>query len=88
MAFNKKHFLDLKSLTEQDLHYIMNSAEKMKYILMSNKGGLTPHLKGKTVATLFHQQSSRSKISYELAAQNLNAKVINLNDFISSIKTL
>ncbi len=50
----------------------------MKYILLSNKSCLTPHLRGKTVATLFHEESSRSKLSYEIAAQNLSAKVINL----------
>jgi aspartate carbamoyltransferase catalytic subunit len=50
----------------------------MKYILGSNKSCVTPHLKGKTVATLFYEESSRSKLSYELAAQNLSAKVINI----------
>lgn len=79
MIFNKKHFLDLKSLTAQEIHYILNSAQKMKYILTSNKSGASPFLKGKTVATLFYEDSSRSKLSYELAAQNLSAKVINLS---------
>jgi aspartate carbamoyltransferase catalytic subunit len=79
MLFNKKHFLDLQSLSAQEIHYILNSAQKMKYILTSNKSGITPYLKGKTVATLFYQDSSRSKLSYELAAQNLSAKVINLS---------
>lgn len=78
MAYNKKHFLDLKTLTSSEIHYIINSAQKMKYILLSNKSCLTPHLRGKTVATLFHEESSRSKLSYELAALNLSAKVINL----------
>lgn len=78
MGFSKKHFLDLRTLTEQEIHYILNSAEKMKYMLTSNKGSVTPHLKGKTVATLFHEESSRSKLSYELAAKNLNAKVISI----------
>lgn len=78
MAFNKKHFLDLKTLTSGEIQYIINSAQKMKYILLSNKSCLTPHLRGKTVATLFHEESSRSKLSYEIAAQNLSAKVINL----------
>lgn len=78
MAFNKKHFLDLKTLTASEIQYIINSAQKMKYILQSNNSCLTPHLRGKTVATLFNEESSRSKLSYEIAAQNLSAKVINL----------
>ncbi|PKM95945.1 MAG: aspartate carbamoyltransferase [Firmicutes bacterium HGW-Firmicutes-1] len=79
MVFNNKHFLDLKSLSEQEIHYILNTAQQMKYTLTSSKAAaVAPHLKGKTVATLFHQESSRSKLSYELAAYNLSAKVINL----------
>lgn len=78
MVFSQKHFLDLKSLSATDIHYILNSAQKMKFSLGSSKTCVTPYLKGKTVATLFHQDSSRSKLSYELAAQNLSANVINL----------
>ena len=78
MNYNKKHFLDLKSLSASDIHYLLNSAQKMKYVLENSKGYVAPHLKGKTVATLFHEESSRSRLSYELAAQNLSAKVINI----------
>ncbi|MDA3846485.1 MAG: aspartate carbamoyltransferase catalytic subunit, partial [Vallitaleaceae bacterium] len=79
MVFTRKHFLDLKSLSEQEIYYILNTAQKMKYTLTSNQAAkVAPHLKGKTVAMLFHQETSRSKLSYELAAQNLSAKVINL----------
>lgn len=79
MLFNKKHFLDLKSLTDQEIYYILNTAQQMKYTLTSSKAAaVAPHLKGKTVATLFYQESSRSKLSYELAAHNLSAKVISM----------
>lgn len=78
MNYNRKHFLDLKSLEASEIHYILNAAQKMKYSLGSSKTCITPYLKGKTVATLFHEDSSRSKLSYELAAQNLSANVINL----------
>ncbi len=77
MIFNKKHFLDLKSLSAAEIHYILNSAQKMKYSIGSSRSTVTPYLKGKTVAMLFHEESSRSKLSYELAAQNLSANVIN-----------
>ena len=78
MNFNKKHFLDLKSLSVQEIHYALNTAQKMKYILSSGKNK-SPELKGKTVATMFYEESSRSRISYELAAQNMSANVISLN---------
>jgi aspartate carbamoyltransferase catalytic subunit len=80
MGIKLHHFLDLKTLDEQDIHYILNTAQKMKYTIASCKSStIGSHLKGKTVATLFSQESSRSKLSYELAAQNLCAKVINLS---------
>lgn len=78
MQYNRKHFLDIKSLEASDIHYIINTAQKMKYSLGSSKTCVTPYLKGKTVAILFHEESSRSKLSYQLAAQNLSANVINL----------
>lgn len=86
MIFRRKHFLDLKSLDEQEIYYILNTAQKMKFTLKSLGSNVAPHLKGKTVATLFHQESSRSKLSYELAAQNLSAKVINLTTSAQFIK--
>jgi aspartate carbamoyltransferase catalytic subunit len=79
MSFNKKHFLDLKTLTESEISYIIDSAQKMKYILLSKNASQPLYLKGKTVATLFDEESSRSKLSYELAALNLGAKVIHLH---------
>lgn len=78
MAFNQKHFLDLKTLTASEINYILDSAQKMKYTLLSKKSYLAPHLRGKTVATLFSEEASRSRLSYELAAHNLGANVINL----------
>lgn len=78
MLLNLKHFLDLKSLSCDDIHYILNSAQKMKYTIKTNKFTTTPLLKGKTVAMLYYEEQSRSKLSFELAAQNLCAKVINL----------
>lgn len=78
MLLNLKHFLDLKSLSCDEIHYILNSAQKMKYTIKSNKFTTTPLLKGKTVAMLYYEEQSRSKLSFELAAQNLSAKVINL----------
>ncbi|TCT14945.1 aspartate carbamoyltransferase [Natranaerovirga pectinivora] len=77
MIFNHRHFLELKSFTSQEIYYILNTAQKMKYLLTSNRKK-SPELKGKTVATLFYDESSRSKISYELAAQYLSADLISL----------
>nr|WP_212505760.1 aspartate carbamoyltransferase catalytic subunit [Anaerotalea alkaliphila] len=73
--------MDVKSLSAQEIHYILNTAQKMKYVLLASRSNVAPHLKGKTVATLFAEESSRSKLSYELAAQSLSAKVINMSTY-------
>ncbi|MDF2820101.1 MAG: pyrB [Clostridiales bacterium] len=79
MFFNQKHLLDLKSLDAVEINYILNSSEKMKYILQSTKGSKrSPVLKGKTVATLFYDTNSSSRISFDLAAQNLSADIVHL----------
>ncbi len=78
MPYARKHFLDLKSLEANEIHYILNTATKMKYILSSCKGKSSPKLQGKTVATLYFEESSRSKFAFEIAAQNLSAKVVHL----------
>lgn len=77
MIYNNKHLLDLKSLTSQEIFYILNTAQKMKYILQKG-ANQSPELKNKTVATLFVEESSRSKLSFELAAQHLSANVVNI----------
>lgn len=74
----KKDFLSLKDVSSDQINYILSTAETMKYIL-NQKKKKSPHLQGKTVATLFYETSSNSLISFKLAAQYLSADVVDID---------
>ncbi len=77
MIFKRKDFLGLRSLESEEIHYILNTAETMKYIL-TQKSKKSPHLQGKSAVLLFYEQSSRSRLSFELAAQYLSANTVDV----------
>ncbi len=77
MAFFRKDIIGLKNLTADEILYILDTAETMKYVL-SQKNKKAPHLQGKSVIMLFYEKSSRTKLSYELAAQYLSASFVNM----------
>jgi aspartate carbamoyltransferase catalytic subunit len=77
MIYKRKDFLGLKCLEAEEIHYILNSAQQMKYIL-SQKNKKFPHLKGKSAVMLFYEESSRSRLSFELAAQYLSANTVDM----------
>ncbi len=86
MIFKHKDFLGLKDISADEILYILSTAETMKYI-MNQKNKKSPHLQGKSVILLFYTQSSRAKLSYELAAQHLSANVVDMdvtNDLITT----
>lgn len=86
MIFRRKDFFGLKDLSAEEISYILNTAETMKYIL-NQKNKKSPHLQGKSVIILFYTQSARAKLSYEMAAQHLSANVMDMtvsNDLIAT----
>lgn len=77
MIFKRKDFFGLKDTTEEEIRYILSTAETMKYIL-TQKNKKSPHLQGKSVIILFYEASARAKLSYEMAAQHLSANVVDM----------
>lgn len=77
MIFRRKDFFGLRDVSAEEILYILNTAETMKYIL-NQKNKKSPHLQGKQVVLLFYTQSARTKLSYELAAQHLSANVVDM----------
>ena len=69
MLLTKKDFFGLRDMSAQNIRYILNTAETMKYIL-NQKNKKSPHLQGKSVIILFYEASARAKLAYELAAQH------------------
>ncbi len=84
MQFQHKDLLGLKELTREEILFILNHAEKMKYILMQNSKK-TPHLQGKSIVTLFYENSTRTRMSFELASKYMSASAANISANGSSV---
>lgn len=80
----KKDLLGLKDLTADEITYILKTAETMRYIL-TQPNKKTPHLQGKTVVTLFYENSTRTRLSFELASKYMSANAANISASGSSV---
>ena len=78
MVVERKDYIGLKNISAEEIHYIIETADTMKYVL-SQKNKKTPHLQGKSIVILFYENRSRTKLSYELAGQYMSASVVNMN---------
>jgi len=83
--FKRKDLLGLKELSAEEISYILKTAETMKYILLQNNKK-TPHLQGKSVVTLFYENSTRTRLSFELAAKYMSASAANVSSSGSSVQ--
>ncbi|WP_278842994.1 aspartate carbamoyltransferase [Hoylesella timonensis] len=70
----KHHFITIANLSKDDLMYLLSMAEEFE------KHPNRELLKGKVVATLFYEPSTRTRLSFETAANRLGAKVIGFSD--------
>ncbi|NPA49097.1 MAG: aspartate carbamoyltransferase catalytic subunit [Thermodesulfobacteria bacterium] len=85
MEFFHRHILDISAFTPEDISYILNTAENLKEIL-SRPIPKVPTLRGKLVAHLFFEPSTRTRLSFERAAKTLSADVFNLTARMSSVE--
>jgi aspartate carbamoyltransferase catalytic subunit len=85
MNWNRPHLLDLQSLSESEITLILDTARRFRtFGARDVKKAST--LRGKTVVNLFVEPSTRTRISFELAAVRLSADVINFTAEASSLK--
>ncbi len=70
------NLIDIKNLTKQDIAQLFLMADKIK---SNSKKKNRKILRGITVANLFFENSTRTLVSFELAAKRLGAHVVNLN---------
>jgi aspartate carbamoyltransferase catalytic subunit len=84
MKFNKKSLLGIKDLTPEEIDLILNTAESMVEISKRDIKKV-PALRGKTVVNLFFEPSTRTRISFEIAAKRLSADTINFSASTSSV---
>ncbi len=80
-----KHLLGIKYLTKQDLHLIFDTAKEFKEVI-NRPIKKVPSLRDITVANLFFENSTRTRISFELAEKRLSADTVNFSAASSSVK--
>src|SRR5258705_5969500 len=85
MTWNRRHLLDIESLTSEEIHLVHDTARAFKAV-GERAIKKVPALRGKTVVNLFIEPSTRTRISFELAAMRLTADVINFTAEASSLK--
>lgn len=85
MSWNRRHLLDIQSLTPEEIVTVLDTARAFKAV-GARAIKKVPALRGKTVVNLFVEPSTRTRISFELAAQRLTADVINFTAEASSLK--
>ena len=85
MAWNRKHLLDIESLGVDEILTVLDTARAFKAV-GERAIKKVPALRGKTVVNLFVEPSTRTRISFELAAQRLTADVVNFSAEASSLK--
>ena len=79
-----RHLLDVDELTAADLELVMLTADSMKEIL-GRAIPRVPTLRGTNVTILFYEASTRTRVSFEVAAKNLSADVVNIAAGTSSV---
>ena len=73
-----KHLLSMDQLSAEDITTILDTAESLRQVT-SRPIKKLPTLRGRTVCNLFYEASTRTRISFELAAKRLSADVINFS---------
>ncbi len=80
-----KHLLGVKNLTEADLQLIFETADQFKEVI-NRPIKKVPSLRDLTIANLFFENSTRTRLSFELAEKRLSADVVNFSAASSSVK--
>ena len=80
-----KHLLGIKDLTREDIELIFRQADEFKSVLQRPIKKV-PSLRDVTVANLFFENSTRTRLSFELAEKRLSADVVNFSASTSSVK--
>ncbi|KXX68747.1 aspartate carbamoyltransferase catalytic subunit [Flammeovirga sp. SJP92] len=82
---SQKHLLGIKDLTREDLELIFQTADQFKEVI-NRPIKKVPSLRDITIANVFFENSTRTKLSFELAEKRLSADVINFSSSGSSVK--
>lgn len=84
-ALSSKHLITIKELQPSDIELIFQTADQFKEVLQRPIKKV-PSLRDITIANLFFEDSTRTRISFELAEKRLSADTINFSSSGSSVK--
>ena len=84
-TLSQRSLLGIRGLTSADLDLIHNTAKEFKDVL-NRPIKKVPSLRDLTVANLFFENSTRTRLSFELAEKRLSADVVNFSAAGSSVK--
>jgi len=83
-TWRHRHILDLDDFSPEEIELVLHTSDAMKEVL-SRPIKKVPTLRGKSIVTLFYEPSTRTRVSFELAAKNLSADVANISTSASSV---
>src|SRR6202041_1949307 len=84
MQLSTKHLLGIKDLSKDDISLILSTAQQFKEVLQRPVKKV-PSLRDVTIVNLFYENSTRTRISFELAEKRLSADTINFTASGSSV---
>jgi aspartate carbamoyltransferase catalytic subunit len=79
-----RHLLDVDVLSWPDIELVMRTTDAMREVL-ARPIAKVPALRGRNVTILFYEASTRTRVSFEVAARNLSADVVNIAAATSSV---
>jgi aspartate carbamoyltransferase catalytic subunit len=85
MNWVRKDLLGLEDLDREEIEFILATADSFKEV-STREIKKVPALRGKTVVNLFYEPSTRTRVSFEVAAKRLSADVINISTETSSVR--
>ncbi len=84
-SLNSSHILGISHLSPDEIEFILRTAESMREIL-DRPIKKVPPLRGKTVVHVFFEPSTRTRLSFELAAKRLSADTVGISASASSVE--
>lgn len=82
---SQKHLLGIKNITREDIELIFETAASFKEVI-NRPIKKVPSLRDITIANVFFENSTRTRLSFELAEKRLSADVVNFSSSTSSVK--
>ena len=82
MSFRNRHVISMKDFSRAEIDHVLDTAEKLEPVAKGEKTSRL--LDGKIIALLFFEPSTRTRLSFEVAAQRLGGQILNLGSVEAS----